>query len=141
MEHSETADRLAIAELLATYSDALSAKDFDKWQSAFAPDGVADYTGAGGVKGTPAECRAWLETVLAGFDFLHYTVANVIVRFDVGVDRATVTSAFHGTMRIPGADGGSPVHMRVGGNYNDTVVRSALGWRIASRTERFGFAV
>ena len=139
MEHSESADRHAIAELLATYSDALGAKDFRRWVGVFTADAVADYTGAGGVKGSPAECRAWLEPLLGAFDLLHHTIANIVVRFE-GSDRAAVTSAFNGTMRIPGADGGAATYMVVGGHYDDGVVRTPLGWRIARRTERFGFA-
>ena len=139
MDANEIAARLDIMELLAHYSDCLSARDWDRWMGLFSDDATLDYTSAGGVAGSAAAARAWLEPTMTIFDLLHYTIANITIVFD-GPDRASVGSAFTGTMRIPGTDGADPTWIATGGNYRDIVKRTQEGWRIASRVERFGFA-
>jgi hypothetical protein len=66
MTDPQTADRLAIAELLARYAWALADKDFVSWQACFTADAHADYTTAGGVAGTPAVAAAWPSPCTAG---------------------------------------------------------------------------
>jgi 3-phenylpropionate/cinnamic acid dioxygenase small subunit len=131
MTDSHTADRLAIAELLARYAWALADKDFVSWQACFTADGHADYTTAGGVAGTPAEAAAWLEPTLSMFDVTVSQTGNVVVDF-TGDDTADVRSMYKMVMRIPGD---TPVYMEACGYYRDKVARTSTGWLLADRFE------
>jgi 3-phenylpropionate/cinnamic acid dioxygenase small subunit len=132
MTASRADDRLAIQELLARYSWALCDRDFDAWQACFTPEAHADYTTAGGIAGTPAEAAAWLATTMSMFETNISHGGNVVVDFD-GDDSAKVRSIYKMIMKIGGE---TPTYMEACGYYNDTVVRTADGWRIADRFEQ-----
>lgn len=128
----QTDDRVAIAELMASYSWALSDRDWPAWRQVFTLDAHLDYSTAGGPVGDVETAAAWLESTLAGFAMVLSHGGNVVVRFD-GDDRATVRSLYRMTMKI---DGEQPTYIQAAGWYDDVVVRTADGWRIAERLER-----
>jgi len=94
-------DRWAIAELLNRYAWAMADRDWDAWEACFSPDAKLDYSTAGGVVGSSAEARAWLEPTLGGFDMAMSHTGNVVIDA-VSADEAKVRSLYRMTMRIAG---------------------------------------
>lgn len=130
-----TADRLAILETLARYAWALSDRDWDRWEAAFAPGGTADFSGAGGSNGSAAEGRAWLETTFAMFELAISQSTNAVVEFD-GDDAADVRSGFRMVMKIGGE---TPTFLEAQGWYSDRFVRVGEDWLIAARRETLAY--
>jgi 3-phenylpropionate/cinnamic acid dioxygenase small subunit len=124
-------DRWAIAELLNRYAWAMADRDWDAWEACFSADAKLDYSTAGGVVGSSAEARAWLEPTLDGFDMAMSHTGNVVIDA-VSADEAKVRSLYRMTMRIAGDP---PTYLEASGGYKDTVVRTSDGWRISSRYE------
>lgn len=131
MTQQQSADRLAIAELLSRYAWAMSDKDWTTWQSLFTADACVDYSKAGGVIGTAAQGAAWLEPTMAMFDVAVSHTGNTVIDF-IDDTTAKVRSLFKMTMRIPGEP---PTYMEASGCYRDTVKRGLTGWLIAERSE------
>jgi len=125
-------DRLEIEELLTRYAWALDTKDFDALDDVFTADARIDYTSAGGIEGAYPEVKAWLAQVLPHFPAYQHLVTNVQVTIDG--DTATSRAAFYNPMGQPKGDGISLFY--VGGEYHDTLVRTADGWRIEERIEQ-----
>jgi len=136
---NEALDRTLIIDLLARYSWALTDRDWEKWQQTFTADAHVDYSTAGGPVGTPAEAAATFEGMMKMFDVSVSAGGNVAIDF-VDADTAKVRSLYTMTMRIPGADGAQPNYLQASGWYNDTIVRTAAGWRIADRFEQLVYA-
>jgi 3-phenylpropionate/cinnamic acid dioxygenase small subunit len=132
MSTDRVADRLEINELLARYSWAMHDRDFTAWQQCFTPDARADYTTAGGIAGTPAEAAAWLSTTMSMFETNISHGGNVVIDF-TDTDSAKVRSIYKMVMKL---GGDTPTYMEACGYYNDTIVRTADGWRIADRFEQ-----
>ncbi len=131
MSTTPTEDRALIIELLNAYSFALLDRNWDAWLETFTPDGHADYTTAGGIAGTPAQAAEWLQNTFGMFDVTSSQASNAIVTF-TGNDSASVRSMYKMVMRIPGD---TPTYMEANGWYQDKVVRTKDGWRIADRFE------
>ncbi len=132
----EISDRIQIQDLLTRYTVALDTRDWKLLDSCFTPDAHVDYTATGGTKGKYPEIRAWLEKALAPFQvFVHY-ISNTTVELDG--DRAKTRTYVLNPMGFPNPDGS--LHMfTVGAYYNDQLVRTAEGWRIAERVEEHAF--
>ena len=127
------ADRIEIDDLLTRYATALDAKDWELFSSCFTADAVIDYTGAGGIKGSLPEVRAWLASVMERFPMTQHLVTNREIRIEG--DSATCRSCLFNPMGLPDEDDGSLVLFFEGGYYRDTLVRTSAGWRIATRVE------
>ena len=69
------------------------------------------------------------------FDVNLSSGSNLTISF-TDDDTAKVRSMYTMVMRIPGADGADPTYMQASGWYDDTVVRTPAGWRIANRFEQ-----
>ena len=137
MTLQDAADRLEIDDLLTRYATAVDTKDWDLFAACFTPDAYIDYTSAGGIKGTLSEVQRWLAQVLAAFPMTQHLVTNRAVVI-VG-DSATSRSGFFNPMGLPGAAGGLVLFFE-GGYYNDKLVRTAAGWRIAERVEESSYS-
>lgn len=132
---NEALDRALIADLLARYSWALADRNWTAWTSVFTPDASVDYSTAGGPVGSPSQAAETFAAMMGGFDVSLSSGGNVAIDF-VDADTATVRSIYTMMMRIPGSDGGAPTYMQASGWYNDTVKRTADGWRIHNRFEQ-----
>jgi len=128
----ELSDRFEIQDLLVTYSDAIDRRDWDALDDVFTADAVIDYTATGGIRGTLDEIKAFLERGLGWFSSFQHLTGHAKVTLDG--DRATGRAICHNPMTLPGADG-APHTLFIGLWYVDAYVRTADGWRIASRVE------
>lgn len=136
MSLQEISDRIQIQDLLVRYTVALDTRNWKLLDTCFTPDAHVDYTATGGSKGKYPEIRAWLEKALAPFQvFVHY-ISNTTVELDG--DRAKTRTYVLNPMGFPNPDGS--LHLfTVGAYYNDQLVRTAEGWRIAERVEEHAF--
>jgi 3-phenylpropionate/cinnamic acid dioxygenase small subunit len=131
------ADRIEIDDLLIRYATAIDTKDWDLLASCFTPDAFIDYTSAGGIKGRFPEVKQWLAQVLVAFPMTQHLIANRVVV--LAGDSATSRSAFYNPMGLPG-DAGGLILFFEGGYYNDKLVRTPGGWRIAERIEESSYS-
>ena len=128
----EIRDRAAIQDLLIRYAAAIDSEDWELLDSVFVPDAEIDYTTSGGIKGRYPEVRAWLAKVLPNFRVKQHLLTNTTL--ELKGDSATSRTYFYNPMGAPGPDGGVQLFF-VGGFYNDELVRTPEGWRIARRFE------
>ena len=135
MDLQQLIDRIEINDLVLRYSEALNAADWATWSACFTDDARLDYTTAGGVAGTVSEAVDWLSQAMASFDMRIGRISNVLPTF-VSADEARVSSQYSMTMRLAGDP---PTYIEAAGWYDDTVVRTATGWRIANRYERIAY--
>jgi len=126
------ADIRAIEDLATAYAYAVDDRDWSRWEALFLPDGLVDYTRAGGIKGTPAEVAEWMVGAMAAFAFCLHTTATHEIRF-VGPDAA------EGRVHVFNRNGveweGRQELFDVGAWYEDRYVRRGATWRMASRIE------
>lgn len=128
-------DQLAIREVLATYTWALTDRDWTAWRANFSDDAQVDYSTAGGPVGPIDEAVAWIEASVGGLDKAISHGGNEVITFD-GDDAADVRSIYKMVMQI-GTD--EPTFLEACGWYVDRVVRTPDGWKIASRTEHLAY--
>lgn len=136
MSVQELSDRFEIQDLLVTYADAIDRRDWDALDDVFTADAVIDYTAVGGIRGSLAEIKAFLEEGMAWFTSFQHLTAHAKVTLDG--DTATGRAICHNPMTLPGADG-EPHTMFVGIWYVDAYVRTPDGWRISTRSEDFSY--
>lgn len=127
---SAIADRLAIEDVLLRYSTAIDTKDFDLLDQVFTPDGIADYTASGGIRGGLDEVKPWLAAALGIFTVVQHLVTNV--RVEVDGDEATSLCYLFNPLGWTREDGRVEM-MYCGGGYRDRLVRTPAGWRIRER--------
>jgi 3-phenylpropionate/cinnamic acid dioxygenase small subunit len=130
---ADGADRLAISDLIVKYAWAIDTKDWAALDQVFLPDAWLDYSSnPGGAVGSYPEIRAWLEKSLAPFPITQHLVTNIDVAVDG--DRATSRTMVYNPMGAATREG-PPHFFFLGGRYDDELVRTADGWRIAKRVE------
>jgi hypothetical protein len=123
-------ERAEIEELLRRYCRAIDGKDFALLDDVFTPEAVIDYTASGGIRGPLVEIRRWLAEALAPFVVIQHLITNVDLELDAGRGRGR--TYFFNPMGLDAPDGGRTMFF-CGGVYHDEFVRTADGWRIASR--------
>lgn len=129
----DLADRIEIRELLTRYAWAIDTKDWALLDEVFVPDASLDYSSnPGGFAGAYPEVRAWLAQALAPFPVTQHFVTNIDVALDG--DRATARSAVYNPMGAA-TRAGPPHFFFIGARYDDRLVRTSAGWRIAERVE------
>jgi len=130
MDARQLADRLAIQDVLVRYCTAIDTGSYDLLDDVFTADGIGDYTGAGGIRGTVAEIKAWLSRALVPFTVRQHLVTN----FRIAIDGDTATSHCYlfNPLGFAGDDGQMQM-LFCGGAYTDVFVRTSAGWRIRER--------
>jgi ketosteroid isomerase-like protein len=139
MNESQLHDRdAAIAELLderdivavaLRYCRALDTKDWAKLATVFLPDATADLSSGTNLVGLDAIVGR-IRTALEHLDDSQHLVGN----HEVTVDGDTATHrCYLQAQHIRKAATGGPNYI-VAGRYEDTLTRTAEGWRIAHRT-------
>lgn len=145
MDQQEISDRLELEQLVVRYTIGIDRKDWDLLDTVFTPDAILDYSSsAPDAKGPFPQMKEWLKNALAIFPMTQHLVGKSYVEIDG--DRAVCNTLFHNPMGIAvDADGyfdpdGKGLHVFVvGGNYRDTCVRTADGWRIVEKFEQQQF--
>lgn len=125
-EQRRRADRQDVAEVLVRYATGIDRRDWDLFRTCFTADVHADYQDIAVWVGVE-EITAFMDAAHAGMGRTLHRITNIDVRLDG--DRATARSYVDAVLMA--ADGGSgfnPV-----GFYDDELVRTADGWRIARR--------
>lgn len=130
MDLQEISDRLEIQDLLARYTYAVDAQDWEVLDRTFTPDAAIDFSATGGIAGSFGEARAWLAETLPGpfASTMHMLGLPVI---DLDGDRATVTAYLDNPMRMRDGRGGERI-VELGVVYRDELVRTPDGWRISA---------
>lgn len=123
------ADQLAIRQLTAAFSDAVTRRDYDAFRTVWAEDGRWNVPGMATQVG-PDAAAAQLGQLLDGIELLVQMVDGGQVWVDGDAARARWTISEHG--RLPDGRG---VHYI--GIYQDRHVRTPDGWRFAERTFTF----
>ena len=129
----EVFDRIEIDDLLTRYATAIDTKDYELLDSCFVPDADIDYVSSGGIAGKYPEVRAWLEKALAIFPVTLHSLSNSEITLDG--DRAQGKTLVTNPMCMRDAEGQQTI-FTVYAYYEDELVRTDQGWRIARRFER-----
>ena len=127
----DTADRLAINQVLDEYARGIDTRDWDLVESVFTGDAFLDYTAFGGPKGPQSDVITWLQDALTAFVMSQHHITNRLITIDG--DEAVVAAELLAIMGMPGEPGKMSM-MFTGGQYNDRLVRTDEGWKIAKRT-------
>jgi hypothetical protein len=133
MEPSAAADHVEISGLLTRYAWAMDGKCSELFASIFLPDVAADYGAAGRYTDAMSMSSAF-DKFHSQFGTTHHIITNANI--EITEDTATCRSYYQATMS-PAWTGGKPptdVHgFSAGGYYEDELVRTDEGWRIAKR--------
>ena len=124
---AERLDRADIAEVLVRYASGIDRRDWPLFRSCFTDDLEADYGTIGTRSGGDAMTE-WMTEMHEACGHTMHRISNVVVDLDEA-DRARARSYVDAL--IMGADGSGGAH--AAGYYDDELVRTADGWRIARR--------
>lgn len=125
---SNLADVQAIRDLQITYAYLIDSGAYDDLDQIFTADAVGDFDRAGlveGVAAIQALCRQALEPLTAA----QHLNANHLARIEG--DTATASCYLRVHLYREGTPGGD--HLKMGGRYDDQLVRTDRGWRIKRR--------
>jgi 3-phenylpropionate/cinnamic acid dioxygenase small subunit len=127
MTDDERAARQDIADVIIRYASGIDRRDWDLFRTCFTPDCEADY----GDAGTFAGVEALTEFMIASHAEMGHTLHRINnIAISVSDDIATARSYVDAVLLAPdGATGVNPI-----GYYDDELVRTDDGWRIARRT-------
>ncbi len=129
MNGQKIADILEIQSLLARYAFAIDARDFDQLDRVFTPDAMIDYTATGGARDPYPRIKPWLAQAMANFPYSQHLIGLPLI--DLTGDTARSRVMLFNPMQA-GPDRGGLFFC--GATYEDELVRTAEGWRIARRT-------
>jgi len=134
----ELADRLEIQELMHRYARMVDDHEWERMDEIFASDATVDYVSSGGQAGPYRETLVWLERALKPWPLNLHFISNLSIELDG--DRARSTCYFQAPMGRD-HDDGTQVMVTNAGRYEDELVRTAEGWRIAKRVCQQRFMV
>ena len=123
------ADRQDIGELLVRYASGIDGRDWDLFRSCFTPDCRADYEGIGSWDDLEGLTRFMVD-VHAGMGHTQHRISNAAISVDGDLASARTYVDLVG-MTPDGTSGVNAI-----GWYDDELVRTADGWRIARRHHR-----
>ncbi len=126
----EVRDRLEIQELMHRYAHMVDQREWQLMDEVFAPDATIDYTSTGGQRGDHRATLEWLQRALEPWPLNLHFITNLVVSLDG--DRARSRCYFHAPMGRVEEDGSQLVITNAGW-YDDELVRTEHGWRIAHR--------
>lgn len=125
--HDERADKADIAEVLVRYATGIDRRDWALFRTCWTDDVVADYVGVDRWESADA-ITAFMEASHADMGHTMHRLSNLAITVDG--DTATARAYVDAVLMAPdGQSGLNPV-----GFYDDELVRTAAGWRIARRT-------
>jgi hypothetical protein len=124
-------DRIGIEIALRNYAYGLDERRWEAWDLAFASDAVIDFTPMGGKVETPAQMRERLSKPDPSWLFAQHPLYNTLITVDG--DTATAFSHYQMETGRRAEEEGVIVRISGGGSYEDTLQRTADGWRITRR--------
>ena len=122
----DRADKHDIAEVLVRYATGIDTRDWDLFRTCFTEDLLAEYDGIATWHGVE-EITASMESSHAEMGHTMHQLANLAITVDG--DDASARSYVDAVLMA--ADGQTGLNPR--GIYDDRLVRTADGWRIAHR--------
>ncbi len=129
---AQLVDRQEILDLMYRYGMAVDHCDEAMYRSVFTADARIDYTDSGGIVDHVDAVTPWVLGALAGFAGLQHNMTNHFVELDGDTARACTYFVAHHTAVV---DAAHEALVTVGGFYQDRLLRTADGWRIAERVE------
>jgi ketosteroid isomerase-like protein len=129
LTHEQLADRAEIIEVTHRYAWALDSRQFEMLDDVFIPDARADLLMPTVLEGREA-IVARISGALSRFQATQHLVGNHLITVDG--DTATCRCYLQAQHVRSGVTEGSPNYL-MGGHYEDELVRTAHGWRIAFR--------
>lgn len=123
-------DRLAIQDLMTRYARMVDERDWARMDDVFAPEATIDYRSTGGQAGPYRQTLEWLHRALEPWPLNLHFITNLSVTLDG--DRATSRCYFHAPMGRA-TEGDGQLVITNAGYYDDELVRTEVGWRIAAR--------
>jgi 3-phenylpropionate/cinnamic acid dioxygenase small subunit len=124
-------DRLDIEKAMRHYAIGLDERRWEEWDLAFAPEAAIDFTPMGGKRETPDQMRERLSRPDPAWLFAQHPLFNTVIELDG--DTATAFSHFQMETGRRSDVEGEIVRVTGGGSYEDTLIRTADGWRITER--------
>nr|WP_090277941.1 nuclear transport factor 2 family protein [Mycolicibacterium komanii]CRL73213.1 hypothetical protein CPGR_03145 [Mycolicibacterium komanii] len=123
------ADKAQIAEVLIRYATGIDFKDWKLFRTCWADEVDIDY-GDLGTFTDPDAFTTLMEQIHGGMGQTYHRISNIVV--DVNADQATARSYVRAVLQAVPDDGGSWIDAL--GHYDDELVKTSEGWRIAKRT-------
>lgn len=120
-------DREAICDVLVAYATAIDSRDWALLRRVFTHDVHAHYGDLGEWHGVD-DFAEFMDAAHQGFGTTHHRLTNFVVTIDG--DRATARTYVHAVLTL--RDDPAAWYDALG-HYDDVIVRSADGWRIAER--------
>lgn len=119
-------DEHDIAKVLVAYAASIDGRDWDRFRTCFTPDVEAVYDGVDTWRDVEA-ITAFMVDAHAGLGATLHRLSNM----DIAVegDRATAHTYVDAVILTPDGQGG----VQTLGTYDDELVRTGEGWRIARR--------
>jgi SnoaL-like domain len=125
--HDERPDRAEIAEVLVRYATGIDRRDWPLFRTCFTEDCEADY-GSIGIWHGADEITEWMRLSHDACSHTLHRITNIVVDLD-GDGGAKARSYVDAVVMGPVGTGGAHAL----GYYDDQLVRSRQGWRIAQR--------
>lgn len=120
-------DQHDIAEVLIRYASGIDRRDWSRFRTCFTDDVAASYDGIGSWAGVDEITDFMIDAHLGLGSTLHR-----ITNIDIDIDGDTASSRAYVDAVILTLDGSTGVNTL--GYYDDELVRTTDGWRIARRT-------
>lgn len=125
----EQRDRAAIADLFLAYAEHVDLFEIDELVDLFTEDATLDF-GHGRLFGGHERLRVLLRERMSQYENTSHHISNIRVRL-TGPDTARASVYVYAWHRRPGSPAGGQEDMHIWGRYDDDIVRTPEGWRIA----------
>jgi ketosteroid isomerase-like protein len=123
---SERDDRQDISDLLVRYATGIDSRDWPLFRTVFTEDCALDYGVIGSWQGVDAVTEFMQQAhAMAGYTLHRLTNQAITVNGDTAAARTYIDAVIMA--------GGNDAGVNAWGFYDDEIVRSADGWRIARR--------
>jgi 3-phenylpropionate/cinnamic acid dioxygenase small subunit len=131
LSHQEISDRLEIEQLLVRYCYAIDQRDWDAYRAVYTRDAVIDDVSAGPGNSVD-DMVEFLSRALERVVLIQHAISTANIEIDG--DSASARTICHCPVVLDRGDGETQMFFQ-GLWYQDELVRTPDGWRIAKRVE------
>jgi hypothetical protein len=126
--------RQDVADVVVRYATGIDSRDWELFRSCFTDDCEADYGDIGVWHGAD-EITAWMREVHEACGPTLHRITNIVVTAtgDGSGDRVTARSYVDGLVMFPDNQADNQAGTRANGVYDDELVATDRGWKIARR--------